>query len=182
MTKHSENETATLWAEIESLKRPGVRRFELGARLFALRQLYSERERRKSGGLSAAVGHGEFQKQCAARGFAPRTVRDLINDFTIEHQRWTDPCAEPWARTSAEKRQEQRRTRRRSQGRANGVLAGFAAQLTLEAAHTAYKVAARALHPDCGGSNAKMQQLNVAWERVKPFYEARDSRMTVLTS
>ena len=171
----TERELATLWADIEALKRPSVRRFELGRRFFELRQKYSERER-KSGGPSAAAGHGEFEAQCIARGWAPRTVRDLIADFQIERQRMADPYAEPWAKTSAEKRRERRRSRRKSQElEPSNPLAEFAALLPFEAAQAAYRTAARIYHPDCGGDTLKMQQLNAAWARAKSFYEALES-------
>jgi hypothetical protein len=169
---------ALLWSEIEALKRPGVRRFELGRRFFELRQKYSERER-KSGGQSAVVGHGEFEAQCIARGWAPRTVRDLVTDFLIERQRMTDPYAEPWAKTSAEKRRERRTKARSRRGRnatctqAEDAVTIFARLLSFEVARTAYLLMAKTTHPDHGGDGRTMQLLNDAWASARRFYEEK---------
>lgn len=170
---------ALLWSEVQALKRPGVRRIELGRRFCELRQKYSERER-KSGGQSAAVGHGEFEAQCITRGWAPRTVRDLINDFLIERQRMTDPHGEPWAKTSAEKRRE-RRTKAKSRCGKNAAVTQaddpvtiFARLMSFDVARTAYLLMAKTIHPDHGGDGRKMQMLNDAWASAKPFYERKE--------
>lgn len=165
-----------LWQEVEALKRPGVRRYELGRRFFELRQKYSERER-NNGGQSAAVGHGEFEAQCIARGWAPRSVRDLINDFLVERQRMTDPYADPWAKTSAEKRRERRGragTRRGNVAASKPVddpLTAFARLLSFEVARTAYLLMAKTIHPDHGGDTHAMQELNAAWDAAKKYFE-----------
>jgi hypothetical protein len=164
-----------LWQKIEFLKRPGSRRLELGGTFLELRQLYSERER--SADSPPKSGHGTFERECIDRGWRPRTVRELISDYEIEFARSSGrPTGE---KTSAEKRRESRHSRRSAQRRAHQVevfvytdhpLTSFAKLLPYEAALSAFRAAAKMLHPDLGGSHQLMQELNAAWSEAQKFY------------
>jgi hypothetical protein len=72
-----------LWSHIECVyKDHESDRLKLGHLFLDLRLLYSERA--NSGGhRRTSGGHGEFERQIKARGFAPRTVRGWITDYEV---------------------------------------------------------------------------------------------------
>lgn len=125
----------------------------LGKAFAELRTLYSDR----AADVRRTLGHGIFEDEIRKRGYKPRTVRDWINDYE---------AALNGEKSSAEKR----RTRRAKKIGPSDPLAEFVKLLPFKAAQAAYREAAKALHPDHGGSAVKMQQLNAAWQRVKVYY------------
>jgi hypothetical protein len=155
-------------------------RLELGQLFLRLRGLYSER----SADIRRSSGHGVFEVECRLRGFAPRTVRDLINDFEIEWSVCTGH-AKPGVKTSAQKRREARqraqtqRPRRNRRSTDNNIdlsddFARFARLLPYVAAKRAFREAAKHLHPDHGGDAAAMTELNLLWQKLEPLYRASD--------
>jgi hypothetical protein len=139
-----------LWLRVETL-RPGVsNRTALGAAFHELRQLYSDRT---SADVRRTCGHGTFETEIVQRGYKPRTVRGWIEDYE---------SALKGEQSSAAKRKA-----RRLVGVSTDPRLDFAKMLPFKAAQTAYREAAKLLHPDHGGSNTKMQRLNSAWEKAQ---------------
>ena len=154
-------EEATLWTEIAALT-PGTvtNRLALGQRFRELRRIFSDRN---SGGHRLTFGHGVFEEEIRRRGYRPRTVRGWIQDFE------SAVAGKP---LSSEKRRA--RLMRSKASSIPDPLAEFAALLPLAAAQTAFRMAARILHPDVGGDERRMQQLNDAWSRAKAYYQKQD--------
>jgi hypothetical protein len=148
-------EIEALWTRAEELApRTGKYRLILGQCFYRLRLLYSGHQ----ADVRRTLGRGVFEAEIVKRGFRPRTVREWIADFEADLN---------GGRSNAAKR----RARRRSQQPADSdPVAEFARLLPYRAAKAAYREAARLFHPDLGGSNRKMQELNVAWERVRNYY------------
>lgn len=160
-------------------------RLTLGRCFLSLRNLYSERS---SVDVRRSSGHGTFESECLARGFRPRTVRDLIHDYQAHLARKN---GEP-AQTSAEKRRGARtaaKDRRRAAAQKEWedfeqrykaedgefsdldfVFLSFARLLPYRAAKMAFRYAAKELHPDLGGNAESMARLNQLWERLEAFY------------
>lgn len=181
-----------LWSDVAWLSRPGSRRYDLGAKLCELRRIYSERER-NSGGQSAVVGHGQFEAECIRRGFRPRTVRDLIADYEIQFAAFLGRET-PGRKTSTQKRRESRQragpkrpqhnrrfTDRHDFG-SDADFAAFANLLSHLEARSAFRAAAKRLHPDHGGDAKSMAQLNFLWKKLEPLYMAKDTTPTPSTS
>jgi hypothetical protein len=167
-----------LWDRATSLRPEGFR-FQLGDVLGRIRELYSERERRKNGGPSAGVvGHGQFETECLRRGFSPRTVRDIIRDYEIQIARGsTKPGPKAQEKTSSEKRRESRQRTGAHRPHRFGLDAdyvAFARLLPYSAAKIAFREAAIRLHPDHAGDAEAMKRLNILWERLEPIYMAAD--------
>jgi len=147
----------TLWYRIRELS-PGsdANRLALGQAFQALRALYSDRN---SGGVRPTSGHGTFEAELRKRTkYSPRAVRDMISDYEANLR------GEP---STAAKRKARRRAEASSVA---DVLIEFARLLPYCAAQAAYREAAKLYHPDHGGSNGKMQRLNLAWGRAKAYY------------
>lgn len=170
-----------LWSEIESLHAHlHSDRLELGKRFLALRNLYSDRN---SGGQRLTSGHGTFQFQIKARGYAVRTARSWIADYEASIN---------GTKTQAQKRVDRRAAQAKNHRRACkgsdwadlskeidrlsgvSVLEAFVRLLPYDAARAAYLVAAKRFHPDHGGDEAKMKDLNEAWEHVERFYKEQE--------
>jgi hypothetical protein len=157
------------WAKVEAIKRDLEQdRIAMGRAFNRLRELYSDRN---SGGRRLTSGHGDFEKQCIKRGHKPRTVRGYIKDF---HASENGSLSESQKRAARRKKSQPRIAQGAEQ------LARFAALLPFEVARDAYHEAAKAYHPDRGGSEERMQLLNAAWSDAKQFYQtAEDIRSVV---
>jgi hypothetical protein len=53
--------------------------------------------------------------------------------------------------------------------------ATFAAWMTYAEAKAAFRAMASRLHPDHGGDGERMKTLNFLWERLEPYYLAKDT-------
>ena len=153
MDAHSE-QIERLWVAIEELS-PGPRnRFALGRTFHDLRVLYSDRN---SGGHRLTSGHGRFETEIRKRSkYSPRAVRDMIADYEASLRGEPSTSAKRKVRRALPKE----------------PLIEFARLLPYRAAHAAYREAAKVYHPDHGGSNAKMQRLNAAWEKAQVCFSA----------
>ena len=144
-----------LWARFEELApRTSKYRLVLGECFYRLRSLYSGRQ----ADVRRTLGRGIFEAEIVRRGFNPRTVREWIADYEADLKGGPSTAAKRKAR------------RKRKLASSSDPLLEFARLLPYRAARAACREAARILHPDHGGSNRKMQELNVAWERVRDFY------------
>lgn len=145
------------WYRVQELTpHSPANRFALGQAFHELRALYSDRN---SGGRRLTSGHGSFEAELRKRTkYSVRTVRDMIADFEA-HQRGGPSTA------------QRKSQRRRQLAAATDPLTAFARLLPYPAAKAAYREAAKACHPDHGGSNVAMQRLNAAWERAQPHLQ-----------
>jgi hypothetical protein len=147
----------TLWARIDGLApRTSKHRLMLGECFYELRSLYSGHQ----ADVRRTLGRGVFEAEIIKRGFTPRTVREWISDFEANLNSGPSCAA----------KRKARRKPKPDSASASDPLADFARLLPYRAARAAYREAARMLHPDHGGSNLKMQELNAAWERLRDYY------------
>lgn len=145
----------SLWARVEQLApRTSKYRLLLGESFYRLRSLYSGHQ----ADIRRRLGHGVFEAEIIKRGFKPGTVREWIADYEADLEGQL---------SSAAKRRVRRKTKAATPPE---PLLEFAKLLPYRAARAAYREAARILHPDCGESNSKMQELNAAWARARDFY------------
>jgi hypothetical protein len=152
-----------LWGAIEEAHRNlNANRLLLGKLCLSLKHLYSER----SADSRLSSGRGTFLYEVKARGYKIRTVNDWINDYI------SDRDGKPSTSTK-------RKARRVSKAEASAIfiemqgpaLTRFAAILPYPAAKAAYLTAAKLFHPDHAGDEKKMQELNMLWAEVEPFYK-----------
>jgi hypothetical protein len=145
-----------LWDKIHELSPGPHNRLALGRAFFELRHLYSDRN---SGGHRLTSGHGLFESEIQKRSrFSSRAVRDMIFDFEAHLNGGPSTAA--------------KRKLRRAKLPVD-ALTEFVRLLPFHAAQVAYREAAKLYHPDHGGSNKKMQQLNFAWERARNHFTTK---------
>jgi hypothetical protein len=150
-----------LWVEVELLTSGTVaNRVASGKRFRELRSLYSDRN---FGGRRLTSGHGSFEEEIRRRGYKPRTVRQFIEDYE------SSLVGKPLSSAK-------RKARRLNNKPLVSIepLSAFAALLPFKAAQAAYREAAKLFHPDHGGDQDKMQQLNAIWQQVKAHYNAKN--------
>lgn len=148
-----EQELDVLWAEVKALT-PGTvaNRLALGQRFRDLRAIYSDRN---IGGRRLTSGHGS-EEEIRRRGYKPRSVRQWIADFEAALS----------GKPLASDRRKERRMRARTVT-ISDALTAFVALLPFRAIHAAYREAAKQLHPNHGGDEQKMRQLNELWQQVR---------------
>jgi len=153
-----------LWQRVRASSR-AANRLALGRSFHALRALYSERSPERQADNRRTSGHGTFERECVARGHKPRTVRDLIADYEASLNGGQ-------SETSADKRRRARRSAKiRAGTRALSSLSeldrailDFVRSIPYSAVQSAYRSAAKELHPDRGGNCEQMTELNRLWE------------------
>jgi hypothetical protein len=186
-----EHDAATrLWASIEQAHENfSANRRELGQLFFQLRNLYSERGNSAAGRLTS--GHGSFQAEIKQRGYKPNRIREWINDHEVEIG-LRSPAESTRAKRAARRDSsaEYRRGFREGAGSSDifGEIAGisqessawsaFAKILSHSEARSAYRSAAKRLHPDHAGDADAMGQLNQLWEQLEALYIAKEARPT----